>query len=386
LVYLKKFFRFESLGGILLFASAIIAIILENSSLVQFYNSFRDLPVAVQLGNFSLSKPLYLWVNDGLMAIFFLLVGMELKREVLNGRLSSKEQIILPLCAALGGIIMPSLIFYYINIDNPENLKGWAIPAATDIAFALGVLSLFGRRVPIALKVFLTALAIFDDLAAILIIAFFYTSQLSLTAFCFTALFISLLYLLNRFGVKNIAVYCVLGALLWVSVLKSGVHATLAGVVLALAIPFKGEEKGTSPLKNFEHSLHPWVAFGVLPLFAFLNSGVSFKGLTIDTLFEPLTLGIIGGLCIGKQVGVFGGAWLIVKLGYSKLPNDVTWLGIYAASLLAGIGFTMSLFVGSLAFSSSEQINMVRFGVVVASMLSGLISIVVLFIRYRNKN
>jgi len=379
-----KFIKLEQLGGILLLLAALAAVVFENTSLAVYYEAVRDFPVLLKLGDFTLSKPLYLWVNDGLMAIFFLLVGLELKREVLDGQLSSKEQVILPMCAAIGGIVFPALIFLIFNYNNPENINGWAIPAATDIAFVLGILTLFGKRVPLSLKIFLTAVAIFDDIAAILIIAFFYTSSLSITAFYFTAFFLVLLLLLNKFKIKAISPYCIVGILLWASVLKSGIHATLAGVVLAMFIPLKNEIKGTSPLKVFEHSLHPWVAYLVLPLFAFINAGVSLKGVNLDSLMQPLTLGIICGLFFGKQIGVYGGALLAIKMGISKMPKGCSWLDIYAASLLSGIGFTMSLFIGSLAFEGINEINMVRLGVLVASLISGILAILVL-LRSLNK-
>ncbi len=375
---LLRFLSLESFGGILLFFAAIVAVVFENSFLGPSYDAIRDLPIAVSLGSFEIAKPLLLWVNDGLMAIFFLLVGLELKREALDGQLSSRDQIVLPLAAAIGGIAIPSGIYAFMNLDNPETIRGWAIPAATDIAFALGILSLFGKRVPLALKVFLTALAIFDDIAAIAIIAVFYTANLSLISLALAGVVLLALIVLNRLRVTQLTPYFLLGVILWVAVLKSGVHATLAGVALALAIPFHDEKENRSPLKYVEHVLHPWVAYGVLPVFAFLNAGVSLQGVSLETLLHPITFGIAAGLFAGKQIGAFGAAWLAVRLGFAKLPGSLSWASLYGAALLSGVGFTMSLFIGTLAFTSLEDLKLVRLGVIFGSLASGIMAIVVL--------
>lgn len=366
---LKAFFKLESAGGILLFLVAVLAVIIENSSFSPYYDHLRDVTFTVGLGSLKLSKPLLLWVNDGLMAIFFLLVGLELKREVLEGHLSSLNQVMLPMVAALGGIVAPACIYWAINAGTPETLKGWAIPAATDIAFALGVLSLFGRRVPISLKIFLTALAIFDDIAAILIIALFYTSKLSTLALSIGGFALVSLYCLNRLGVLSLVPYFLIGVILWVAVLKSGVHATLAGVALALTIPHNSNDDG--PLLRLEHALHPWVAYGVLPIFAFYNAGVNLSGITLSALLHPLTLGVAAGLFFGKQVGAFGASFLTIQFKKASLPDGSSLGSLYAICVLSGIGFTMSLFIGTLAFSSSDELTLVRLGVILGSLISG---------------
>ena len=378
-----QFFYKEWVGGLILFLAALLAVVFENSSLGSLYGSMRNFPVAVQLGDFILSKPLLLWVNDGLMAIFFLLVGLELKREVLEGKLSSRDKLILPVMAALGGIIIPSLIYVFFNLGNSESLVGWAIPAATDIAFALGVLALFGKRVPASLKVFLVALAIIDDIAAILIIAFFYTANIVTVALWASLLFFILLVLLSYFDVRRLSPYLFVGLLLWVSLLKSGVHATLAGVVVAMFIPMKGEVEDDSdedhcPLHFLEHGLHPWIVFVILPVFAFLNAGVSLQGVTLDTLASPISLGIVGGLVVGKPLGAFLFSYLAVHFGYAKLPENVNYAQLLGVTMLAGIGFTMSLFIGTLAFEDQDSLSLVRLGVIVGSLISGILGVLVL--------
>ena len=312
------------------------------------------------------------------MAVFFLLVGLEIKREVPKGELSSRAQATLPILAAVGGMAAPALVFVAINQGSPDNLRGWAIPAATDIAFALGILTLAGPRVPVSVKVFLTALAIIDDLGAIVIIAIFYTHQLALSSLGLAALFAAGLFVLNRRGVTRYAPYVLLGIALWVSVLKSGVHATLAGVVMALAVPLRGSSVGNSPLERMEHALHPWVAFLVLPVFAFANAGVSLAGLSIADLFAPLSLGIAAGLIVGKQAGVFLMTWLAVAAGIAQRPSGASWAQLYCASLLAGVGFTMSLFVGTLAFDGPENVSAVRIGVLSGSLVCGLLGYLVM--------
>lgn len=375
----QAFFQHPAAGGVLLMAAAALALVLDNSSLAWLYDGLLKTPVVVQVGALELNKPLLLWINDGLMAIFFFLVGLEIKREIIEGRLSNFRQAGLPVVAAIGGMIVPAAIYIGINSGDASALNGWAIPAATDIAFALGVLALMGPRVPVALKVFLLALAIIDDLGAIIIIALFYTSQLSPEVLLIAAIGASALAFLNYRGVTRIAPYLVVGLAVWVCVLKSGVHATLAGVVIALFIPLRAQgEDGVSPLKKIEHGLAPWVALGIMPIFAFANAGVSLQGLTFDDLFAGIPLGIAAGLFIGKQLGIMGFVWAGVKLGIARLPDGVTWLQIYGASLLAGIGFTMSLFIGTLAFSDPEHAAAVRIGVLTGSLLSAIFGAIVL--------
>lgn len=374
---LKKFIDSEATGGLILMATAAFALIFENSALAYIYDQLLTLPVAVNIGTLSIDKPLLLWINDGLMAVFFFLVGLEIKREVIEGQLSSKEQVILPAIGAVGGMAIPALIFLLVNGDDPQLAKGWAIPAATDIAFALGVLALLGNRIPTAIKTLLLAIAIFDDLGAIVIIAAFYTADLSFPSLAGAATAMAGLFILNRTGVLRIAPYIMIGVVLWVFVLKSGVHATLAGVVLALAIPLRaGDQK--SPLRAVEHSLHPYVAYGVLPAFAFANAGVSLDGFSLSSLLEPLPLGIAAGLLVGKQIGVFGSVLLAVKFGIARRPDGVTWMQLYGLSCLAGIGFTMSLFIGTLAYAGPELMAQVRYGVLTGSLVSALMGYAVL--------
>ncbi len=375
---IEKFLRLEAASGLLLIAAAALALGFENSPLAWLYDRLLELPMAVQIGALVISKPLLLWINDGLMAVFFLLVGLEIKREVLKGELSSRSGAMLPVLAALGGMIAPALVFVAINQDTPENLRGWAIPAATDIAFALGILKLVGPRVPISVKIFLTALAIIDDLGAIVIIAAFYTSKLSLLSLAFAAVFALGLFILNRRGVTSFAPYVLLGLALWVCVLKSGVHATLAGVVLAFAIPLRSEDGGEGPLERMEHALHGWVAYLVMPVFAFANAGVSLAGLSLSDLLEPLPLGIAMGLFLGKQVGVFLMSGLGIATGIAQRPAGASWGQLYGASLLAGVGFTMSLFIGTLAFDGIEQASAVRLGVLSGSLVCGLLGYLVM--------
>jgi len=354
-------------------AAAALALLLDNSALSWLYDSLLQTPVAIQVGAFVLNKPLLLWINDGLMAVFFFLIGLEIKREVAEGRLSNLRQAGLPVIAAIGGMVAPAAIYLVLNANDPTAVNGWAIPAATDIAFALGVLALLGPRVPAALKVFLLALAIIDDLGAIAIIAVFYTSELSAPALAVAAVGILGLAGLNARKVTRIAPYLAIGLLVWVSVLKSGVHATLAGVIVALFIPLRGGDKGEwSPLKEVEHDLAPWVGFGILPVFAFANAGVSLQELAPSSLFAGIPLGIAAGLFVGKQLGIMGFVWAGVKLGIARLPDGVTWRQIYGVAILAGIGFTMSLFIGTLAFSDPEQAAAVRIGVLAGSLLSAV--------------
>jgi NhaA family Na+:H+ antiporter len=335
--------------------------------------------VVLQVGSLALDKPLLLWINDGLMAIFFFLVGLEIKREILEGRLASLQKAAFPVIAAIGGMIAPALIFIGLNHDDPTALSGWAIPAATDIAFAVGVLALLGSRVPVALKVFLLALAIIDDLGAIVIIALFYTSDLSLSVLVIAAIGVAVLAYLNHRGVTRTAVYVATGFVIWVCVLKSGVHATLAGVVVALFIPLRaGHDQERSPLMEVEHGLASWVAFGVMPIFAFANAGVALHNLSLNDLFGGIPLGIALGLFAGKQIGIMAFTWTAVRLGIARLPDGATWLQVYGIAVLGGIGFTMSLFIGTLAFSGPEQAAAVRIGVLAGSVASALLGYFVL--------
>mgnify|MGYP002629137541 CR=1 FL=1 len=373
----KAFVSKEMIGGLILTAAAVLALIISNSSYSGYYSAFLNIPVAVSAGPLSIDKPLLLWVNDGLMAIFFFLIGLEIKREVLEGQLSSLDRAALPLIAAVGGMAIPALIYLAVNAGSPENLGGWAIPAATDIAFALGVLALLGPAVPAALKVFLLGIAIIDDLGAILAIAILYTDDLSVQSLALGSVGMVILIGMNRFGVRKIAPYALIGVLVWVCVLKSGVHATLAGVLVALTVPI-GDKAETSPLGRAEHALYPWVSFFIMPLFAFANAGVSLGGLSLGDLSAPLPLGIVLGLFIGKQLGIMSFSWISVRSGLCRLPDGITWRQTYGVACLAGIGFTMSLFIGTLAFDSHEQLNAVRLGVLMASVLSASLGVVVL--------
>ena len=371
---IREFLTLESASGIILVGAAVLALIISNSPLSGLYDLFLDTPVEIRIGALLVAKPLLLWINDGLMAVFFLLIGLEVKREILDGQLSSISQVALPGIAAVGGMAIPALIYVIFNINNPSALDGWAIPAATDIAFALGILALLGSRVPLSLKLFLLTLAIIDDLGAIVIIAIFYSGDLSLTSLIFAAVAIAILCAMNLLGVKRIAAYIVVGVILWICVLKSGVHATLAGVVLAFAIPLRTNEDEPCPLREMEHSLHPWIAFGIMPIFAFANAGVSLEGMSFGSLFEPIPIGIALGLFVGKQVGVFGFSMAAVKLGLAKLPSDLNWRLIYGTSILCGIGFTMSLFISTLAFDSTIADDAVsaRIGILVGSFISAI--------------
>lgn len=383
---IKAFFEFEAAGGIILALAAIAAMIIANTPLNVWYEAFIHAPVAIQIGSFEIAKDAHHWINDGLMAIFFFLVGLELKREVLIGELSNVKQIILPAGAAIGGMIFPAIVYLIFNYNEPEYWKGWAIPAATDIAFALGILSLLGSRVPNSLKVFLVSIAIFDDIGAILIIALFYTSELSLSAIALAGLCLPFLYLLNRRNVTNIAPYLIIGLVMWVFVLKSGIHATLAGVVLALFIPmFDKTDPEHSPLEELEHSLQDIVSYAILPLFAFANSGISLKGAGLADLFHSVPLGIAAGLFIGKQLGVMLACWLIFKLGVSKMPNGMNFQQIYGAALLCGVGFTMSLFIGGLAFAGGDYVFDERLGIIMGSIVSGIAGYIMLKVTLKDE-
>ena len=371
---IREFLKLESASGILLVGAAVAAMVVANSPLSTTYDQLIDLPVEVRIGQFEIAKPLLLWINDGLMALFFLLVGLELKREFVSGELARPGAVSFPAVAALGGMIVPAALYAWLNWDNETALAGWAIPAATDIAFALAILTLLGDRVPLSVKILLTSIAIFDDLGAIVIIALFYTSKLSVTALLIALAFLPMLWWMNRKGVDELTPYLFLGLLMWVALLKSGVHATLAGVVLALFIPHRAGANGESPLLKLEHDLHTSVAFGVLPIFAFANAGLTLSGVSLDTLLHPVPLGIALGLVIGKQVGVFGFCRVAAMLGLVRPPEGVTWAMMYGVSMLCGVGFTMSLFIGSLAFEQTS-VNLLfdeRLGIIVGSLISGI--------------
>nr|WP_219857533.1 Na+/H+ antiporter NhaA [Pseudomonas monteilii] len=370
-----RFFQLEAASGLLLIAAAVLALIINNSPLSYLYSGLLDVPVAVQVGALNIAKPLLLWINDGLMALFFLLIGLEVKREVVNGHLSKPSQIVLPATAAIGGMVVPALIYWFINREAPAAVAGWAIPTATDIAFALGVLALLGKRVPVSLKLFLMTLAIIDDLGAIIVIALFYSGTLSSVSLLLAAACLVVLVALNRLGVVKLGPYMVVGLILWVCVLKSGVHATLAGVALALCIPLRTRNAETSPLLALEHALHPWVAYAILPLFAFANAGVSLAGMTLESFTHPVPMGIAVGLLLGKTMGVFGLTWVAIKLRLAALPTGSSWGQLLGVAILCGIGFTMSLFVGSLAFvpGSSEYAGMDRMGILTGSFFAAVI-------------
>lgn len=378
LTRIQTFLKLEASAGLILMGVALLAMLAANSALAPLYDSFLGTNIRVGVGGFEISKPSLLWINDGLMAIFFFLVGLEIKREVMVGELSSFDKAVLPVLAAIGGMAIPGLVFVALNWGEPENLTGWAVPTATDIAFALGILALLGTRAPVALKVFLLAIAIIDDLGAIVIIAAFYTSELSTNALTLSMLGFALAVALNRIGVQRVAPYLIIGVFMWVFVLKSGVHATLAGVLIALTIPLKRKDGDKALLYRMEHALHPWVAFLILPIFAFANAGVSLQGLSLADLMQPLTFGIAAGLFLGKQFGVFAATWIGVKSGLARLPDGVGWHHVYGVACLTGVGFTMSLFIGSLAFGAGETMNAVRLGVISGSVLSGLLGFAVL--------
>ena len=377
---LRDFLKFEASGGILLGLAAIMALVMKNSVLSGFYDDFLNIPVVIQISQFIINKPLLIWINDGLMAIFFLLVGLEVKREILEGQLSKYEHISLPAIAAIGGIAVPALIYSYVNWGDDSAMKGWAIPAATDIAFALGVLSMLGNRVSETLKICLVTIAILDDLAAIVIIAIFYTDKISFFALTAGTVTTVTLITLNLRGVTALSPYIILGIILWSCLLKSGVHATLAGVLLAFCIPLRAKNKlGESPARSLEYSLHKWVAYAILPIFAFTNAGVSLEGLSLHLLMQPMAVGIAAGLFFGKQIGIMGFTVLGVALKLCKLPEGVNWKQYYGMALITGIGFTMSLFIGTLAFDDLKHQTTVRLSVLLGSGLSGLFGYLLLY-------
>ena len=385
---LRSFFELEAAAGIVLAGAAFLAIIASNTWVAPFYQAFTHFPGELNLGDGAvvLRKPLHLWVNDLWMAIFFFLVGLELKRELLVGELSDRSQLLLPIVAALCGMAFPAFIYSLVNGGDSVAMRGWAIPAATDIAFALGVLMLLGSRVPLSLKVFLTAVAILDDMGAIVVIAVFYTENLSVGMLLAALLGVGILTVLNRSRVTQLVPYVLVGVAIWLFVLKSGVHATLAGVVTALAIPMH-DRSGGSPLQRLEHALHPWVAFGILPAFAFVNAGVSLDGISTDTLLSPVTLGITLGLLLGKAIGVFIGPMALILMGWSRLPEGATVLQFFGLSVLCGIGFTMSLFIGGLAFEGlgPEFERATKLGVLFGSLCSAALGSIVLVLASRKQ-
>ena len=390
---LHDFLRLEAAGGLVLMVAAVLAMVVANSPLADYYAALLDIPLEIRIGTFGIAKPLLLWINDGLMAVFFFLVGMELKREVVEGHLSSLRRASLPAFAAVGGMLGPAVFYSAFNWGDPVAMKGWAIPTATDIAFSLGVLSLLGKRVPTALKAFLLSVAIFDDLGAIVVIALFYKAELSFLSLVIAAVLILGLACLNRLGVTRPAAYFLIGVPLWLAVLKSGVHATLAGVVLAMFIPLRVPEKSLSShapeslLRHLEHTLHPWVAFCILPVFAFANAGVSLVDLSITDMFHAVPLGIVTGLFLGNQIGVLAMCWFAVRLGIASPPEGVGWWELYGTALLCGIGFTMSLFIASLAFEQggTAYLGLERFGILIGSFVSGLFGYVVLRVVLGNR-
>jgi len=379
---IEEFIQKESSSGILLIFATILALGFSNSFLAPLYQWFLHIPVEIRIGAVHVDKSLYHWVNDGLMAIFFLLIGLEVKREVLEGHLSSLRQIALPGIAAIGGIVVPAGFYLIFNFSNSVAVDGWAIPTATDIAFALGILSLLGKRVPVSLKIFLMALAIIDDLGAIVIIAIFYTTDLSTLSIVVAIVALTTLIVLNVLGVNKKAAYFIVGTILWFSVLKSGVHATLAGVALAFTIPLNARDENKqafSPLKEIEHNLHFWVAFFILPLFAFVNAGVNISEISLNQMAGPVPLGILLGLFVGKQLGVFGFSWLAIQLKLATLPEGSNWRQLYGVSVLTGIGFTMSLFITSLAFEDDSIFQFTdKLAILVASFLSGIVGYLIL--------
>ena len=379
--FIATFLRMESAGGVILILASVLAILMANSSLEPYYQLLLSTPVEIRVGAGEIAKPLLLWINDGLMAVFFFLVGLELKRELVEGELADKRNIILPGVGAIGGMLFPALIYLYFNYQDPVAVKGWAIPAATDIAFALGILTLLGSRVPTSLKIFLTSLAIFDDIGAIIIIAFFYTSKISLSALVVVAICTVVLALFNRANVVSKSPYILIGLVMWVATLKSGVHATLAGVVLAMFIPLQSKaDAAVSPLKSLEHDLHSVVAFFVLPVFAFANAGINISDVGASDFLHNVPIGILLGLFVGKQVGIFGLCWLSIKLRLTQLPKEMDWFSLYGVAVLCGIGFTMSLFVGSLAFEETgvDLLFDEKLGIIAGSLASGLLGYAVL--------
>ena len=382
------FFKLEAASGLVLLFAAIIALIISNSDLSGLYFLTLNKYLFIGINDFGLKLSIIHWINDALMAIFFFFVTLEIKREFLQGELSNIKQALLPIIAAVGGMLVPALIYIFINIENPETLNGWAIPSATDIAFSLGVLSLLGSRVPLSLKVFLTALAIIDDLGAIIIIALFYSGDLNIKYLLLMLFAFVVLLILNKFNIKKFIPYLIVGLFMWDFTHQSGIHATISGVLLAITIPHRKKNKDFSLLIKIEHSISPYVAFGIMPLFAFANAGVSLEGLSLSSLFKQVPLGILLGLFIGKQLGVFLFSYVSIKLKLAQMPNNSNWYNLYGVGILTGIGFTMSLFVGNLAFVENVQyIEGVKIGVLTGSLLSTLTGyLLLLFISHKKKN
>jgi NhaA family Na+:H+ antiporter len=372
---LREFSKLESAGGLLLIAATVVALLVANIPYSNaLYQTFLKMHLTVTLGGMGIDKPMLLWINDALMALFFMLVGLELKREIMEGQLSSPDQIILPALAALGGVVAPVAVYWMINQGSETAINGWAIPTATDIAFALAILGLLGSRVPLALKIFLTTIAVFDDIAAVIMIAVFYSQDLSSSALLLALVGIIGLFLLNRFKVTRLAPYILIGFFIWFCVLKSGVHATLAGVVIAAFIPMRSANDDHSPAKHLEHTLHPWVAFAILPIFAFANAGISFSGFNLGDLYSGVPLGIILGLIVGKQIGVMGMVALAHLFKLAVLPQGTNWGQVYGVAVLCGVGFTMSLFIGTLAFEHGnfDMLYSVKLGVIAGSLLAAI--------------
>lgn len=375
---LARFIAHEATGGFALVAAAVLAMLLVNLGFGDAYSGLLEERVRIGVGSLTLDKSLHHFINDGLMAVFFFLVGLEIKREALEGNLASTSQILLPAVSALGGIVVPAAMFAAVNWNSPATLSGWAIPTATDIAFALGALALLGNRAPLSLKIFLLTLATFDDLAAIVIIGVFYTSQVSLVSLAGASLCAVCLFVYNRWGGARTAIYILVGMLMWVFVLKSGVHATLAGVVTGLLVPLRRRD-GTSPIAELEHGLHPYVKWFILPFFAFANAGLPLAGLSFEALMQPLPLGILLGLALGKPVGIMLAAGLAIGLGFARLPEQTNWRYMLGVSFLAGIGFTMSLFIGSLGFGTDRELDQVRLGVMCGSVISVLVGLAIMW-------
>jgi len=371
----------ERLAGVLTLVAMLTAFVMANSPFFEAYWFVHHTPVSVQVGDFSIDKPLIAWINKGLMVFFFLLIGLEIKREMLEGQLVGLRPLALPALAALGGMLVPAIIYLLVNGNDPVLVRGWAIPMATDIVLALAALSLFRGRIPESLFIFLAALAVFDDVGAILVIALFYPETLSVSALMVAAMGVLVLFALNRLKVLATAPYVLAGIFLWTALLNSGIHATLAGVIIALAVPLNGQRDGRSysPAREMESRLRPWVVLGIVPVFAFFNAGIEFPELNADLLLTPLTLGIILGLFLGKQLGVFGMSWLAVRLRVGVLPEGVTWIHVYGVALLAGIGFTMSLFITSLAFTGTDQLAAARFAIIIGSLISAAVGLCVLY-------
>ena len=382
----KWFFKLEAASGLVLLISAAIALIISNSNFSSLYFETLQSYLFIGINNIGLKMSLHHWINDALMAVFFFFVTLEIKREFINGELSSPKQALLPIIAAIGGMLVPALIYIYINFGNGDTINGWAIPSATDIAFSLGVLSLLGSRVPISLKVFLTALAIIDDLGAIIIIAFFYAGDLSIKYLSLLLLTFIALLILNKSGVKKFLPYLILGLILWFFTYQSGVHATISGVLLATVIPHRKKNEEYSLLTKIEHNISSYVAFGIMPLFALANAGVSLDGINLESLLSPVPLGIVLGLFVGKQIGVFLFSIIAIKLKIAQMPNNANWMSFYGVGILAGIGFTMSLFIGNLAFVENiEYIDSVKIGVLTGSLLSTLVGYGLLLLTSKNK-